>query len=87
MKTPDQNSMVLANELRNCIGRHMAKFDASNFQEAFASAIMAMYIEVARLKHLIVSTGEVDPKDFDNVFIKGLEKQYADHENRPQTVN
>ena len=85
--TSDQSCMVLANQIRNCVGKHMSTFDASKFQEAFASAIIAMYVEVARLKHLIVSTGEVKPEDFDKVFMKGLENHYADHCERNQTVN
>ncbi len=47
-----------------------------------ASAIMGLYLETARLKWLSVSTGEVKPDDFDEVFLKGIEKHYADHEER-----
>ena len=83
----DQSSMVLANQIRNCIGKHMSTFDADKFQEAFASAIIAMYTEVARLKHLIVSTGEVEPEDFDKVFQKGVSANYENHIDRPETIN
>ena len=85
--TSDQSCMVLANQIRNCVGKHMSTFDASKFQEAFASAIIAMYTEVARLKHLIVSTGEVKPEDFDKVFFNGVSKRYEDHTDRPETIN
>ena len=85
--TSDQSSMVLANQIRNCVGKHMRTFDADEFQEAFASAIIAMYTEVARLKHLIVSTGEVKPEDFDKVFFNGVSKRYEDHTDRPETIN
>jgi hypothetical protein len=87
MVTPDQSTMLLANELRGCIAKHMTRFDATQFKEMFAAAVMALYVETARLKHLLVSTGDVVPEDFDKVFLNGLEKHYADHQGRAETIN
>jgi hypothetical protein len=84
---PNQSSMVLANRIRNCIGEHMKNFGATEYQEMLASAIMALYVETARLKHLSVATNEVDPEDFDRVFMEGVKRHFEDHSDRPETIN
>lgn len=73
--------MVLANRIRDCIARHMTNFTATEYKEMLASAIMALYLEAARLKWLSVSAG-VEPEDFDRVFNEGIEKHFDDHQTK-----
>lgn len=60
----------------------MSSFTATEYKEMLASAIMALYLETARLKWLSVCTGDVDPDDFNVVFINGVETHFDDHKTR-----
>lgn len=76
----DQSAIVLANKIRDCIIIHMRNFDVSKeYPEMIGSAIIALYLETARLKWLSCSTGDVEPEIFDKVFNEGVEKHYDDH--------
>jgi hypothetical protein len=74
----EQSADILAGNIRECIGRHMENFDAYQYKEMIASVVIALYVEVARIKSLSVQTGEVDSSDFDRVFMNGVRNHFED---------
>lgn len=76
----DIETTRLANEIRDCLGAHMLKISKSDTHRAcITSSLIALCIEVGRLRWLATSTKEVDESDFDKVFWNGVMKHYREH--------
>ena len=84
MRTPDQSAMVLSNQIRDLIGKHMTNYTATEFAEMVSVAVMALYVEVARLKHLAIKSKFVTSDAFDSVFLKGYNKHYEQNKDRDE---
>ncbi len=79
----DKETLRLTNEIRDVLGKHMTKVSGdSNYKEVITSCIIALSVEVGRLRWLASSAAEVDTEIFDSVFWQGATKHFNENKMR-----
>lgn len=68
----DKETTKLANELRDVLGAHILKIESLSYKEILTSCILALCVEVGRIRWLSVETNEVEPDKFDEIFLNGM---------------
>lgn len=76
------DTLLVANQLRDVLGRHIAQFSDNQYREALTSCLIALCIEVGRLRYLCTVTDEVTEDSFDQTFWNSTMKHF--HENELQ---
>lgn len=84
--TQEQKTLELANQIKELLGRHMSD-DTKPYAELITSSLVALCIEVGRLRWLAVSTGEVEEDRFDQVFWEGTMGHYQDNKKKYGIIN
>lgn len=83
----DDETTKLANKLRDSLGEHMLKFSALEIKEIIMSCLVALALEVGRLRWLAIATEEVEEEDFDRIFNEGVIQHYEKNKERYGTAN
>lgn len=79
----DKETLKLTNEIRDVLGRHITKVSTeANYKEVLTSCIIALSIEVGRIRWLSTSTEEIDEEIFDKVFWEGATKHFNENKMR-----
>ena len=79
---PDVESTRLANLMRDLLGNHISKFEEDHYKQALTSCLVALAIEVGRLRWLSVETGEVDADNFDQIFWEATMKHFMENKHK-----
>lgn len=74
----DHETTALANRLRDVLGEHMLKFSRLEYAAVITSCLVALCVEVGRLRGLAVATGEVEEESFDRIFKEGVLRHYEE---------
>lgn len=78
----DVETAKLADEIKTLLGLYIAKFPENECPETLTACIMALAIEVGRLRWLCVSTDNVDEDVFDQLFWEGVMRHFNSNKNR-----
>lgn len=73
----NQETTKLANKIRDLLGEHMLKLSQdNNYKVLLTSCIIALAVEVGRLRWLSTSTGEIHQERFDQIFWEAVARHY-----------
>lgn len=78
----DKETARLANEIRDILGKHISKFDENNYKQTLTSCLIALAIEVGRLRWLCTETEEVTEDTFDETFWHGAMTHFKENKAR-----
>jgi hypothetical protein len=82
----DNKTAKLSNQIRELLGNHLLDVEHTE-KEKLTSCLIALCVEIARLRWLCVSTEEVKEEAFDETFIEGMMKHYEENRIRYGVLN